>query len=91
MANAPMSVQPARAHAVPYLGVLASLQLIDPSVATTALLKVDQVLAMQDSTLALAASLSTLAQPHRSADGLPRGSAGAPWAVDGRLAVDDRR
>lgn len=62
MADAPMSVQPARALAVPYLGVLASLQLIDPSVATTALLKADQVLAMQGSTLALAASLSTLAQ-----------------------------
>jgi len=48
--------------AVPFLGILASLQLIDPSVANTALVKAGQSLAMQGPTLALAASLSTLAQ-----------------------------
>ncbi len=57
-----MSAQPARALAVPYLGVLASLQLIDPSVANTALVKADQILAMHGATLALAVSMSTLAQ-----------------------------
>jgi len=40
--------------AVPYLGILASLQLIDPSVANTALVKAGQSLAMQGPTLALA-------------------------------------
>jgi MFS family permease len=47
---------------VPFLGVLASLQLIDPSVANTALVKAAQALEMQGATLALAASISTLAQ-----------------------------
>jgi len=58
----PMSAQPTRALAVPFLGVLASLQLIDPSVANTALVKAGQALEMQGATLALAASISTLAQ-----------------------------
>lgn len=57
-----MSRPPTRSLAVPFLGVLASLQLIDPSVANTALVKAGQALAMQGSTLALAASISTLAQ-----------------------------
>ena len=48
--------------AVPFLGVLASLQLIDPTVANTALVKAGEALTMQGSTLALAASISTLAQ-----------------------------
>jgi len=48
--------------AVPFLGVLASLQLIDPTVANTALVKAGQALQMQGATLALAASISTLAQ-----------------------------
>ena len=58
----PMSPPPTRALAVPFLGVLASLQLIDPSVANTALVKAGQALEMQGATLALAASISTLAQ-----------------------------
>ena len=58
----PMSAQPTRALAVPFLGVLASLQLIDPSVANTALVKAGQALEMQGATLASAASISTLAQ-----------------------------
>ena len=49
-----MSVKPTSAMAVPFLGVLASLQLIDPSVANTALVKAAQALAMQGATLALA-------------------------------------
>ena len=57
-----MSAQPTRALAVPFLGVLAGLQLIDPSVANTALVKAGQALEMQGATLALAASISTLAQ-----------------------------
>ena len=57
-----MSPHPTRALAVPFLGILASLQLIDPSVANTALVKAGQSLAMQGPTLALAASISTLAQ-----------------------------
>ena len=57
-----MSAQPTRALAVPFLGVLASLQLINPSVANTVLLKAGQALDMQGATLALAASISTLAQ-----------------------------
>lgn len=57
-----MGAQPTRALAVPYLGVLASLQLIDPSVANTALVKAAQVLGMQGATVALAAGISTLAQ-----------------------------
>lgn len=57
-----MSPHPTRGLAVPFLGILASLQLIDPSVANTALVKAGQTLAMQGSTLALAASISTLAQ-----------------------------
>lgn len=62
MADAPLSAQPVRSLAVPYLGVLASLQLMDPAVANTALVKADQFLAMQGPTLALAASICTLAQ-----------------------------
>ena len=57
-----MSPQPSRALAVPFLGVLASLQLIDPTVANTALMKAAQSLEMQGATLTLAASISTLAQ-----------------------------
>ena len=57
----PMSAQPTRALAVPFLGVLASRQLIDPSGANTALVKAGQALEMQGATLALAASISTLA------------------------------
>ena len=57
-----MSLHTTRALAVPFLGVLASLQLIDPVVANTALVKAGQALEMHGSTLALAASLSTLAQ-----------------------------
>ncbi|MBD2421913.1 MFS transporter [Cyanobium sp. FACHB-13342] len=57
-----MSPHPTRALAVPFLGILASLQLIDPSVANNALVKAGQSLAMQGPTLALAASISTLAQ-----------------------------
>ena len=57
-----MSPPPTRALAVPFLGVLAGLQLIDPSVANTALVKAGQALEMQGATLALAASISTLAQ-----------------------------
>ena len=45
-----MSAQPTRALAVPFLGVLASLQLIDPSVANTALVKAGQALEMQGTT-----------------------------------------
>jgi MFS family permease len=48
--------------AVPFLGVLASLQLIDPTVANTALVKAAEALQMHGSTMALAASISTLAQ-----------------------------
>jgi MFS family permease len=48
--------------AVPFLGVLASLQLIDPIVANTALVKASQTLEMHGATLALGASVSTLAQ-----------------------------
>ena len=58
----PMGAQPDRSLAVPFLGVLASLQLIDPSVANTALVKAAQALEMQGATLSLAASISTLAQ-----------------------------
>ena len=47
---------------MPFLGVLASLQLIDPSVANTALVKAGQALEMQGAMLASAASISTLAQ-----------------------------
>jgi MFS family permease len=57
-----MSAPSTRALAVPLLGVLASLQLIDPSIANTALVKAAQALEMQGATLALAASISTLAQ-----------------------------
>lgn len=57
-----MSPPPTRALAVPFLGVLAGLQLIDPSVANTALMKAGQALEMEGATLALAASISTLAQ-----------------------------
>ncbi len=58
----PMKAQPTRALAVPFLGVLASLQLIDPSVANTVLVKAGQAFEMQGATLSLAASISTLAQ-----------------------------
>ncbi len=47
---------------VPYLGILASLQLIDPSVANIALVKASDALQMHGSVLALGASVSTLAQ-----------------------------
>jgi MFS family permease len=57
-----MNNQTPHALAVPFLGVLASLQLIDPTVANTALVKAGEALHMQGSTLALAASISTLAQ-----------------------------
>jgi MFS family permease len=57
-----MSEKTTHALAVPFLGVLASLQLIDPTVANTALVKAAQTLHMQGATLALAASISTLAQ-----------------------------
>ena len=57
-----MSAQSSRALAVPFLGILASLQLINPSVANTVLVKAGQALDMQGATLALAASISTLAQ-----------------------------
>jgi hypothetical protein len=39
-----MGAQPANALAVPYLAVLVSLQLIDPAVANTALVKAEQAL-----------------------------------------------
>ena len=58
----PMKAQPTRALAVPFLGVLASLQLIDPSVANTVLVKAGQAFEMQGASLALAASISALAQ-----------------------------
>jgi MFS family permease len=58
----PMNPHPTRALAVPFLGVLASLQLIDPVVANTALVKASQALDMDGASLALAASISTLAQ-----------------------------
>lgn len=48
--------------AIPLLGVLAGLQLVDPTVANTALVHAGRALAMQGPTLALAASISTLAQ-----------------------------
>lgn len=48
--------------AVPYLGLLAGLQLIDPSVANIALVNASANLHMEGATLALAASVSTLAQ-----------------------------
>ena len=57
-----MSDRCSSALAVPFLGVLASLQLIDPVVANTALVKASQSLEMYGATLALAASISTLAQ-----------------------------
>jgi MFS family permease len=47
---------------VPFLGVLASLQLIDPIVANTALVRAGVALNLQGSTFALAATISTLAQ-----------------------------
>ena len=47
---------------VPYLGILASLQLIDPSVANIALVKASDALQMHGAVLALGASVSTLAQ-----------------------------
>ncbi len=45
-----------------YLGVLASLQLVDPTVANPALVQAGRSLGMQDATLTLAAFVSTLAQ-----------------------------
>ncbi|MFN9645542.1 MAG: MFS transporter, partial [Cyanobacteriota bacterium] len=47
---------------VAFLGLLTSLQLVDPTVANTALLEAGRALQMEGSTLALAASISTLAQ-----------------------------
>lgn len=61
-ADHPMSETRTSALAVPFLGVLASLQLIDPVVANTALVKASQALEMHGATLALAAGISTLAQ-----------------------------
>ena len=51
----PMKAQPTRALAVPFLGVLASLQLIDPSVANTVLVKAAQAFEMQGASVALGA------------------------------------
>ena len=45
-----------------YLGVLASLQVVDPTVANTALVQASRTLGMEGATLPLAASLSTLTQ-----------------------------
>jgi len=53
---------PSRSLAIPYLGVLASLQMIDPTVANTALVQAGRSLQMHGATMALAASISTLAQ-----------------------------
>ncbi len=47
---------------IAYLGVLAGLQVIDPTVANIGLVDAGRALRMEGSTLALAASLSTLAQ-----------------------------
>ena len=47
---------------IPFLGILASLQLIDPSVANIALVKASDALQMHGAVLALGASVSTLAQ-----------------------------
>jgi MFS family permease len=47
---------------IAYLGVLASLQVVDPTVANTALVEASRALRMEGATLALAASVSTLAQ-----------------------------
>ncbi len=47
---------------IAYLGVLASLQLVDPTVANTALVQAGRSLGMEDAILTLAASVSTLAQ-----------------------------
>jgi MFS family permease len=47
---------------VPFLGVLASLQLIGPTVANTALVKAARALEMHGASLSLAATISTLAQ-----------------------------
>lgn len=58
----PRSSESSNTLTVAYLGVLASLQLIDPTVANTALVQAGRSLAMHGSTLALAASLSTLTQ-----------------------------
>ncbi len=57
-----MSDKSTSALAVPFLGVMASLQMIDPTVANMALVKACQALQMQGATLAMAASISTLAQ-----------------------------
>lgn len=47
--------------AISFLGVLAALQLIDPAVANTAIVEAGKTLDMTGATLALAASISTLA------------------------------
>ncbi len=47
---------------IAYLGVVAGLQVIDPTVANVALVEAGRALRMEGSTLALAASISTLAQ-----------------------------
>jgi MFS family permease len=52
-----MSDKSTGALAVPFLGVLASLQLIDPTVANTALVKAEAALHMQGATLAQAATV----------------------------------
>lgn len=48
--------------AIAYLGLLTSLQVVDPTVANTALVEAGGALRMEGATLALAASVSTLAQ-----------------------------
>lgn len=47
---------------IAYLGLMTSLQLVDPTVANTALVEAGRALQMEGSTLALTASISTLAQ-----------------------------
>ena len=47
---------------MPFLGVLASLQLIDPTVANTALVKAARALEIHGASLSLAATISTLGQ-----------------------------
>jgi MFS family permease len=58
----PTAPGPLNPLTVPFLGILAGLQLVDPSVANIALVKAARALEMQGPTLDLAASLSTLVQ-----------------------------
>ena len=55
-----MSVKPIGALAVPFLGGLASLQLIDPIVANTALVKAALLLAITGNGIAMAAPNAVL-------------------------------